>query len=489
MSGHKLRIAFIHPDLGIGGAERLVVDAALGLQKLGHSVDIYTSHHDPGHCFDETRDGTLRVHHVVSPFPRAVKGKLHIVCAHARQLHLTWHLLRSAPAYDVYIVDQLSTCIPFLRRGAHTRVLFYCHFPDKLLAAGAYVDGKSAPNDGFLKSIYRYPMDWVEETTTKQADTILVNSRFTARVFEKHFPSIHTTPRVVYPGINLEAYTGLRIDRNDPDVAKVLSPRPTVVSLNRFEQKKNINLALDAFGLFRTITQDWVGARKPRLVLAGGYDPRLLDNEKTLRSLLESATYRKLPFAVITPSSSTVPLPSFLSEFEPSPDVQNVEVLFILNFSAAQRTALLTFPTTLALLYTPGNEHFGIVPVEAMACGLPVIACNSGGPTESVIDTPPDARTGWLRRPGPGVWADAIVKIMNMPVKERKQLGERAKKRAREVFSMDTMARTLEDELMRTVAMGPVPGSRAFWTKLMLYPVLLFAFIVYLLLWIFWVMW
>jgi len=40
-----------------GGAERLVVDAALGLQKLGHSVDIYTSHHDPNHCFEETRDG------------------------------------------------------------------------------------------------------------------------------------------------------------------------------------------------------------------------------------------------------------------------------------------------------------------------------------------------------------------------------------------------------------------------------------------------
>jgi len=70
-----LRIAFIHPDLGIGakhtntsvflsdsflflgGAERLVVDAAVGLQKLGHTVEIYTSHHDPAHCFDETRDG------------------------------------------------------------------------------------------------------------------------------------------------------------------------------------------------------------------------------------------------------------------------------------------------------------------------------------------------------------------------------------------------------------------------------------------------
>lgn len=67
----------MHPDLGIGeswsplrrlnvidvyigGAERLVVDAALGLQKLGHTVDIYTSHHDPSHCFEETRNGMQR---------------------------------------------------------------------------------------------------------------------------------------------------------------------------------------------------------------------------------------------------------------------------------------------------------------------------------------------------------------------------------------------------------------------------------------------
>lgn len=44
-------------NTSLGGAERLVVDAALGLQSLGHAVDIYTSHHDPNHCFDETRDG------------------------------------------------------------------------------------------------------------------------------------------------------------------------------------------------------------------------------------------------------------------------------------------------------------------------------------------------------------------------------------------------------------------------------------------------
>lgn len=59
--GKSLRVAFVHPDLGIGGAERLVVDAAVGLQSLGHTVIMYTSHHDPAHAFDETKDGTLKV--------------------------------------------------------------------------------------------------------------------------------------------------------------------------------------------------------------------------------------------------------------------------------------------------------------------------------------------------------------------------------------------------------------------------------------------
>ncbi len=38
-----------------------------------------------------------------------------------------------------------------------------------------------------------------------------------------------------------------------------------------------------------------------------------------------------------------------------------------------------------ALLF-PGEEDFGMVPVEAMACGTPVIAYGRGGATESVLD-------------------------------------------------------------------------------------------------------
>jgi hypothetical protein len=76
-----LRIAFIHPDLGIGqfssprsaasptnrtlsfqsgGAERLVVDAAVALQNRGHNVELFTSFHEDdegGRNFEETRNG------------------------------------------------------------------------------------------------------------------------------------------------------------------------------------------------------------------------------------------------------------------------------------------------------------------------------------------------------------------------------------------------------------------------------------------------
>ena len=38
VSRGREKVALIHPDLGIGGAERLVVDAALELSALGYEV-------------------------------------------------------------------------------------------------------------------------------------------------------------------------------------------------------------------------------------------------------------------------------------------------------------------------------------------------------------------------------------------------------------------------------------------------------------------
>jgi len=184
--------------------------------------------------------------------------------------------------------------------------------------------------------------------------------------------------------------------------------------------------------------------------LSGGYDPRVEDNVSTLKSLLEIATARNLTYNILTPSNKTGTLPPFDNP------VTSPDVVFLLSFTTAQRSALLTSSSTLALLYTPTNEHFGIVPVEAMASGVPVLACNTGGPTESVVNSPEIEKTGWLRPPDPKVWAEALHSIVELSTDERTMLAHRAKVRARSQFGMDAMASKIEAALLEAVRMGPV---------------------------------
>ncbi len=82
------------------------------------------------------------------------------------------------------------------------------------------------------------------------------------------------------------------------------------------------------------------------------------------------------------------------------------QVYLLPSFTDGQRAALLT--ACVGVLYTPQHEHFGIVPLEAMASGRPVIACNSGGPTESVLS----GVTGFLCGPSPSQFADAMGQLL-----------------------------------------------------------------------------
>lgn len=213
-SQSKLRIAFIHPDLGIGGAERLVVDAAVGLQKRGHLVQVFTSSHHHNRCFQETRDGQLSIHtflfffnshhkpfHFVclfvwvcppttgtlnvnvlgnSIFPRAFANRFITILAILRQFHLSLQLIftiwsssllgsSNPTGFDIYFIDQLSASIPLLRYATRTRVIFYCHFPDLLLSKPIPNSHQTSHSTGLiqnLKLLYRIPLDWVEEYTT-----------------------------------------------------------------------------------------------------------------------------------------------------------------------------------------------------------------------------------------------------------------------------------------------------------------------------------
>ena len=93
-------------------------------------------------------------------------------------------------------------------------------------------------------------------------------------------------------------------------------------------------------------------------------------------------------------------------------------------------------------------EPFGIVLLEGMARGVPVVAVGSGGPAEIVQD----GRTGILARSGePVALADAIEPLIDSP-DLRRELGEAGRQRFAEQFTDTAMRARLLDALERLAA-------------------------------------
>ena len=101
-------------------------------------------------------------------------------------------------------------------------------------------------------------------------------------------------------------------------------------------------------------------------------------------------------------------------------------------------------------MYTPENEHFGIVPVEAMHMGCIVLACNSGGPLESVAD----GETGYLQPPVAFQWGEKIHSLLDSTspasMEKQKRMKVAAKQRVLDMFTMDVFADRL-DAIMKNL--------------------------------------
>jgi glycosyltransferase involved in cell wall biosynthesis len=126
----------------------------------------------------------------------------------------------------------------------------------------------------------------------------------------------------------------------------------------RIMWQKNIELAIDAV---RILARQ--GVRAP-LVIAGAVDRKSVDYLEQLRQRAAGLPVR----FVIRPTDSEL-----------------IEL----------------YRTSHAVLFTPRSEDFGIVPLEAMAAGTPVLAVNAGGPRETVVD----GVTGWLLDATPEAFA------------------------------------------------------------------------------------
>jgi glycosyltransferase involved in cell wall biosynthesis len=166
-----------------------------------------------------------------------------------------------------------------------------------------------------------------ELLNAKAFDTILVNSFFSR---ESVLRAYGLDAKVCYLGIDTELFHNQHQQRQD-----------FIVGLGYFSAEKNIGLVIESVAK--------VKEPRPSLVWVGNAgSPEYIEEMKQFAKSLNV-------------------------DFNPKLRIDDTELVGILN-------------RAMMMIYAPRLEPFGFAPLEANACGLPVIAVAEGGVRETIID-------------------------------------------------------------------------------------------------------
>jgi glycosyltransferase involved in cell wall biosynthesis len=200
---------------------------------------------------------------------------------------------------------------------------------------------------------------------------------------------------IIYPGVDVEAIKPSYIHEK------------FFLYAGRIKWTKNVELAIDAFHEFQRREGN---GREWKLVIAGIVDSKSHGYFEKLRKLADA----------------------------------NPDIRFQLDPTTSQLWDL--YSRCYTLLYTPLNEDWGIVPIEAMAFGKPVIAVNSGGPKETILH----GKTGYLLEPRPEDFASAMTRLAADPGLAL-SLGKAGVERAR-LYSWEAFVRRLDDYVSKGIS-------------------------------------
>jgi len=119
------------------------------------------------------------------------------------------------------------------------------------------------------------------------------------------------------------------------------------------------------------------------------------------------------------------------------------DIVFLGNYAAIEEL----LPCADVFLLPSSNESFGLAALEAMSCGVPVVASRVGGLPE-VVD---HGKTGYLLRVGDaGAMAEAAIGIVTSE-DLRKKMGAGARAHAIKKFNVDSITRQYEQVYERLV--------------------------------------
>jgi glycosyltransferase involved in cell wall biosynthesis len=251
---------------------------------------------------------------------------------------------------------------------------------------------------------------WLEPAVGRLADRIIATC--SDEVFELKALGIDTAKISIAPcGVDLELFGG----------SGPADPRPRrhrILSVGRLVPRKGVDLVIRALPLLRDAGFDDVELLIVGGGIVGGGDAAITGTDPEGRRLAELA--RELGVHGQVTFRGQVPRE---------------------DMSGLLRSAD-------AVVCAPWYEPFGIVPLEAMACGVPVVAAAVGGLTDSVVD-----RATGLHVPprDPAAIAGAVAELLADP-ELRSELGRAGRQRAQARYSWLRVAAETEKAYRQVLA-------------------------------------
>lgn len=404
-----MRIALFH-NLPSGGAKRAVYEWTRRLASR-HTVDVYTySTADADFC--DIRP-LARNHRVFQFQPRRLFqspfGRLNQL-QRWRDLHDLETLGRAVAReidsgrYDVVLANTcMFTFIPAFAGYASSPTVYYLHEPFGRTFVRNCGNGQNGRRGlrrvldriDVLPGLYRQRLDAMQRSSVRNTARLLANSNFTR---QEMLAAFGVEPVLCRYGVDCRAFRP----------ADGAAQGDHVLSVGELTARKGFGFLIEALAMLPS-------ARRPALRLACN----AVDGEERGRiQALAAARGVRLAIAVGL----------------------NTEQLAD-EYRAAK-----------FCVYAPVAEPFGLVPLEAMACGKPVVAVNEGGIPESVVD----GQTGLLVTREPAAFAAAVDRLAADPALAAR-LGAQARRHVLENWSWERSVAALE-AMLEECAAGHAPG-------------------------------
>jgi glycosyltransferase involved in cell wall biosynthesis len=400
-----MRIAIFH-DLPSGGAKRALLETAQRLAQR-HTLDVY-AFSTADETFGDLRPWANRYDVYPLAEPRLLNSPLGRYNQFSRWLHL--HKIDrlsqkiaadvDSRGYDVVFVQPSQwTQAPLLLPYLQTPSVYFCHEAPRHLYETTRLADKSGTIsaqldkvDPFIK-LYRRTARRFDWRATQTTVLLLVNSRF---MQERVRQIYDRSAQICYLGVDTAVFRPI----------EQCAKQNFILSVGALQPLKGFDFLIECVALIPL-------AQRPPVRLVGnaeepGYRQFLLD--------LAQARGVDLQIEVGLPLTDLV----------------------------------CRYNETAMLVYVPHQEPFGLVPLEAMACGTPVLAVAEGGMLESVAE----GVNGRLLPRDAHQFAAAIQSWLENPEPAR-QLAAQAREHTLRHWSWDAAATNLEGYLGETAVSQP----------------------------------